>query len=98
MTGKVIKVQGSTKLKRYYGVSAFVTTGTTLELDVPFGSIVNYHLDYVGAPAASDGPLSVNEAVDTAGRMVRDASGNVTVQRPAGTTSGQKFYFCFDGY
>ena len=98
MTGKVIKVQGSSKLKRYYGVAAFTTTGTTKELDIPFPRIVSYSLTYVGAPAASDGPLSINETADANGVISRDGSGNVTVQRPAGTTSGQKFAFVIDGY
>lgn len=97
MTGKVIKIQGSTKFKRYYGAAAFVTTGTSLELDVPFPNIVSYSLTYQGTPAVADGPLSLNEAV-TGGKWARDGSGNVTVQRVAGTTSGQKFCFVFDGY
>lgn len=103
MTGKYHKVpMGQNGLYLYMGYANFTTTGTTKEIDVPFKSIEGFSLTYTGTPAAADGPLSVNETVNTdtsggAKSIKRDSSGNVTVTRVAGTTSGQGFCFVFWG-
>jgi hypothetical protein len=99
MTGRKHKVQtGQNGLYLYEGIAAFAGAGLTFELDVPFDRIHSFSLDLIGAPATTDGQPSINEAYETdpvTGRRTirRDASGNVTIQRVAGTTANLAFSF-----
>jgi hypothetical protein len=86
----------------FKGITVFVTTAATVELGIPFQTIEAFSLSYCGAPAASESPLSINETINTdtstgLSNIVRDSSGNVTVTRPAGTSSGIGFSFVIWG-
>lgn len=103
-TGVKHKIQtGMNGRYLYSGMAAFTTTGATVEVEVPFDVIESFSLTPIGTPAASEAPLSINEAatLDSVSGlyvMKRDATTKtVTVTRPAGTTSGLKFAFMFWG-
>jgi hypothetical protein len=81
---------------RYQGFGTFTTTGTTVEVAVPFGRITSFTLTPVGTPTV-DEVLSVDETVAN-DVMARPTGGTVTVTRAAGTTSNLKFAFSFEGY
>jgi hypothetical protein len=70
-------------------LSAFTTTGTTVEVSAGgLTKLVAAVPYYTGTPAAADGPLSINETI-TNGRIIVPSTGTITVTRVAGTTSGQ---------
>lgn len=81
----------------YHQVFAFTTTATTKSVVVPMKYVEDVQLTYIGAPAATEAPLSANNTVSgTAGtddaRIVgSNGATTITVTRPAGTTSGIKF-------
>ena len=89
---KIAKLQPVGRM--YYGYGAFTTSGTTVEVAVPFKKIFAFFITYIGTPATTDGEPSVNE---TEADDVIVNSGTVTVTRAAGTTSGLKFSFLFIG-
>jgi hypothetical protein len=86
-----------TKLPRhsmYHGGGAFTITDTTVKVAIPFKYIQSMQITYVGTPAASEAPLSVSSLLGLVNdQIVRDADGTVTINRPAGTTSGIAFTF-----
>lgn len=76
----------------YMGYAAFTTTGTSVEVPVPFKRLKSFVPVPVGAPNANE-PLSVSETFTNGVAVV---NGSVTVIRAAGTTSGLGFcYFAF---
>jgi len=77
------------RMRWYFG--AFTTTATTAEVDVSdFKGLTVALASYIGTPALADGPISVNETVAN-DRMAVPAGKTITVQRVAGSTSGQQF-------
>lgn len=88
---------GQTGVGMFRGIYAFTTTGVTKDVVVPLRNVDAICLTYLGAPAASEAPLSANNTVaGTAGTDDAKITGTngattITVTRPAGTTSGIKF-------
>jgi hypothetical protein len=83
---------GQNKTNVVFGQDAFTTTGTDRDVTVPLKNIRAFFAFYIGAPAATESPLSFNETVSN-GTLRSTAVQDVTVTRPAGTTSGIKFFW-----
>lgn len=78
--------------------AAFTTTGTSVNIDVSdFKVITGAFATYIGTPAASDGPLSINETLAN-DKLTLNTAKVLRVARPAGTTSGQQFNVLIIGY
>ena len=103
MTGTLHRVgTGGNRRWVYEGITAFVATGTTVEIPIPddIGTITSYSLTPIGATAAANGQLSIDEttAVDGDGKTVIPVVANsVTANRIAGTDSGLKFSYIIWG-
>ena len=88
---------GQTAKWEFHGIFAFTTTGTSKNVSVPLSSVEDCQLTYVGAPAATEAPLSWDNTISgTVGEDTARANGSggvttLVVKRPAGTTSGIKF-------
>jgi hypothetical protein len=105
---RLLKFQSGNAASVYCGYGAFTTTGTTVDVASPFGTIVGAIITPVGAAAAAvaNGALTLVGTIDTStdaagntqGTVARDASGNVTIGRAAGTDSGLAFYYVLFGY
>lgn len=99
---KMLVGEGQMARWTHWGVYAFAGTDTTVDVIVPLGSVEDVQLTPIGAPAATEAPLSVNETiVGTTGAAGCSIAGNtgtntgtttLTIARPAGTTSGLKFF------
>lgn len=77
---------------------AFTTTGTSANVDTSdFKVITGAFPVYMGAPAAADGPISVNETFAN-GKFVLNTANTMRVARPSGTTSGQAFMVLIFGW
>lgn len=103
MTGTLHHIgAGQNRRWLYTGVIAFVTTGTTVELDIPdnIKTIEAFSLSPVGATALANGQISIDEvtAVDGDGKIVMPVvAASVTITRIAGTDSGLKVSFAIWG-
>src|SRR4051812_37109142 len=90
---------GQTARWEVHGSAAFTTTGVTKAVVVPMSRVEFFEAFYIGTPAATEAPLSANNTLSgTAGEndaavVGTNGSTSITVTRPAGTTSGIKFFW-----
>jgi hypothetical protein len=95
---------GQTARFEVHGTAAFTTTGVTKAVVVPLGRVEFFEAFYIGTPAASEAPLSANNTLSgTTGEndsavVGTNGATSMTVTRPAGTTSGIKFFWRAIGY
>lgn len=99
MAGAILNAGTTTPMRVYVGEGAFTTTATTAAvtaggLTIVLGGFVTPVID-AGA-AAANGQLGFTEATTTGQPEV--ATGDVTVNRIAGTDSGLKFTYVLFGY
>lgn len=89
--------EGQTAKWHYHGIFAFTGAGVTKTVNVPMSRVEDVQLTYIGAPAATEGPMSWNNTIagtvgdDTAAMVGTNGNCAIVVTRPAGTTAGIKF-------
>lgn len=89
--------EGQVARHQFHGIFAFAGAAVTANVVVPLSSVEDVQLTYIGAPAATEAPLSANNTVvgtvgdDSARINGSNGSTTIVVTRPAGTTSGIKF-------
>jgi hypothetical protein len=81
---------GQNKQSIVFGSGAFTTTGTTVDVTVPLKCINFMIVCPVGAAAAANGQLTINETFPKRSTV---GAQDMTVTRAAGTDSGLAFHW-----